>query len=173
MCLNSQWFRLWKRTHSHQVHNPIPSSPIKFLITAMTMICSLAPSQDFFLNIVFYSSDLFHSHIYYHHLPGNEQVNAYHEAFVVAKFQAIIATCSTILGYWFNVYLLNVWEESKSKWWIFSSWNCFFFWMNVALVHLTLGIPNYMYWDNKPNTSFLVLYALTFFFSNVETHPLL
>lgn len=49
----------------------------------------------------------------------------------------------------------------------------FFFWMNVALVHLTLGIPNYMYWDNKPNTSFLVLYALTFFFSNVETQPLL
>ena len=61
----------------------------------------------FLLDIDFYSINLFQSHIYNHHLPTNDQVNTYQDAFEVAKFQAIIAARSTIPGYWFIVYFID------------------------------------------------------------------
>uniref|UniRef100_A0A7N2QYJ1 Major facilitator superfamily (MFS) profile domain-containing protein n=1 Tax=Quercus lobata TaxID=97700 RepID=A0A7N2QYJ1_QUELO len=103
------------------------------------------------------SSNLFQSKIYNHHLPMKEQLNAYQDAFQVAKFQAIIAACSTIPGYWFTVYFIDKVGRVKIQ------MMGFFF---MALVYLALGIPYYKYWDKKPNTGFLVLYALTFFFAN-------
>ena len=111
----------------------------------------------FLLDIVFYSSNLFQSNIYNHHLPVKEQLNAYQDAFQVAKFQAIIAACSTIPGYWFTVYFIDKIGRVKIQ------MIGFFF---MALVYLALGIPYYKYWDKEPKTGFLVLYALTFFFAN-------
>ena len=114
----------------------------------------------FLLDIVFYSSNLFQSHIYNQHLPKNEEMNAYRHAFEVAKLQAIIAACSTIPGYWFTVYFIDRIGRVKIQ------MMGFFF---MALVFLALGIPYYEYWDkemNKPNKGFLVLYGLAFFFSN-------
>ena len=111
----------------------------------------------FLLDIDFYSSNLFQSHIYNHHLPTNDQVNTYQDAFEVAKFQAIIAARSTIPGYWFIVYFIDKIGRVKIQ------MMGFFF---MALIYLALGIPYYKYWDKEPNTGFLVLYALTFFFAN-------
>ncbi|KAL0016742.1 hypothetical protein SO802_003811 [Lithocarpus litseifolius] len=116
----------------------------------------------FLLDIVFYSSNLFQSHIYIQLLPKIEKMNAYRHAFEVAKFQAIIAACSTIPGYWFTVYFIDRIGRVKIQ------MMGFFF---MALVFLALGIPYYEYWDkemnnSKPNKGFLVLYGLAFFFSN-------
>ncbi|XP_030951041.1 probable inorganic phosphate transporter 1-8 [Quercus lobata] len=116
----------------------------------------------FLLDIVFYSSTLFQSHIYNQHLPKNEEMNAYRHAFEVAKLQAIIAVCSAIPGYWFTVYFIDRIGRVKIQ------MMGFFF---MAMVFLALGIPYYEYWDkeinnSKPNKGFLVLYGLGFFFSN-------
>lgn len=53
---------MWKTTHNHQVHNPIPCSPSNFFAT-MALIYSLAPSHGFFLILTFIAATSF-SHIY-------------------------------------------------------------------------------------------------------------
>jgi PHS family inorganic phosphate transporter-like MFS transporter len=111
----------------------------------------------FLLDIVFYSSNLFQSQIYSQHLSKSHKLNAYQAAFEVAKFQAIIAVCSTIPGYWFTVYFIDRIGRVKIQ------MMGFFF---MASVYLAIGIPYYKYWNDKPNKGFLVLYGLTFFFAN-------
>lgn len=51
----------------------------------------------FLLDVVFYSSNLFQSQIYNRFLPKSK-VNAFEDAFKVAKLQAIMAAYSTIPG---------------------------------------------------------------------------
>ena len=53
----------------------------------------------FLVDIVFYSSNLFQSQIYNQYVPKADKVNAYQDAFNIAKLQAIVAICSTIPGY--------------------------------------------------------------------------
>ncbi|KAL8171662.1 hypothetical protein V2J09_023466 [Rumex salicifolius] len=55
----------------------------------------------FLLDIVFYSNNIFQSKIYSSYLPNHKpkSVNAYDEAYSVARLQAIIAITSTIPGY--------------------------------------------------------------------------
>lgn len=55
------------------------------------------------VDIPFYSSTLFQSHIY-HKWVEKANVNPFQETYNVAKLQAIIAICSTIPGYWAAVY---------------------------------------------------------------------
>ena len=117
--------------------------------------CSLS---WFLLDIVFYSNNLFQSKIYKPHLAHKVEMNAYDHAIEVAKFQAIIAICSTIPGYWFTVYFIDRIGRVKIQ------MMGFFF---MALVYFAIGISYDIYWEHHPkNKGFLVLYGLTFFFAN-------
>lgn len=111
----------------------------------------------FLVHIVFYSNNLFQSHIYNRYLPHKEHVKAFQDAFNIAKLQAILAVCSTIPGYWFTVYFIDrIWKVKIQA-------MGFFF---MALVYLAIGIPYYMYWHKHTNIGFMFLYGLAFFFSN-------
>ncbi|KAL1540645.1 putative inorganic phosphate transporter 1-9 [Salvia divinorum] len=111
----------------------------------------------FLVDVVFYSSNLFQSKIYSHYLPKHS-MNAFQEAFHVAKLQAIIAVCSTIPGYYAAVYLIDRAGRVKIQ------LTGFFF---MALGLLAIGIPYKSYWHNTTNMGFMVLYSLTFFFANL------
>ncbi|KAJ0087551.1 hypothetical protein Patl1_09348 [Pistacia atlantica] len=54
----------------------------------------------FLLDIVFYSSNLFQSKIYHNYVDDDSRspLNAFEEAFSVARLQAIVAICSTVPG---------------------------------------------------------------------------
>ncbi|KAG2693006.1 hypothetical protein I3760_08G079200 [Carya illinoinensis] len=111
----------------------------------------------FLLDIVFYSSNLFQSHIYKQYLRTKNKVNAYEYAFEVAKLQAIVAACSTIPGYWFTVYFIDIVGRVRIQAMGF---------LCMALVYLAIGIPYKTYWNSHTNVGFMVLYGLTFFFAN-------
>ncbi|XP_043714445.1 probable inorganic phosphate transporter 1-9 [Telopea speciosissima] len=110
----------------------------------------------FLIDVVFYSNNLFQSQIYSRYLPKNTTLNAYQEAINVAKIQAIIAICSTIPGYWFTVAFIDRIGRVKIQ-------MIGFFFVGLCLV--AIGIPYYRYWSHT-NAGFLILYGLTFFFSN-------
>ena len=112
----------------------------------------------FLVDVVFYSNNLFQSQIYKHYLPKKlDEVNAYQDAFKIAKLQAIVAICSTIPGYWVTVYFIDRIGRVKIQ-------QMGFFFM--AVVYLAIGIPYNMYWEHHTNAGFMILYGLIFFFSN-------
>jgi PHS family inorganic phosphate transporter-like MFS transporter len=112
----------------------------------------------FLVDVVFYSNNLFQSQIYRRYLPKKlDEVNAYQDAFKIAKLQAIIAICSTIPGYWVTVYFIDRIGRVKIQ-------QMGFFFM--AVVYLAIGIPYNMYWEHNTNAGFMILYGLIFFFSN-------
>ncbi|XP_042509345.1 probable inorganic phosphate transporter 1-10 [Macadamia integrifolia] len=111
----------------------------------------------FLIDVVFYCSNLFQSQISHHYLPKKTSVNAYQEAFNVSRFHALIAICSTIPGYWVTVALIDRIGRVKIQ---MMGFFC------VALCLFAVGIPYYMYWNTHTNAGFLILYGLTFFFSN-------
>ncbi|KAI3465480.1 hypothetical protein Pfo_022143 [Paulownia fortunei] len=111
----------------------------------------------FLVDIVFYSSNLFQSQIYDRYLPKQYKLNAFQEAFHVARLQAIIAICSTIPGYYATVYFID--RVGRVKIQIMG----FLF---MALGLLAIGIPYKRYWHDNTNKGFMILYSLTFFFSN-------
>jgi PHS family inorganic phosphate transporter-like MFS transporter len=112
----------------------------------------------FLVDVVFYSNNLFQSQIYRRYLPKKlGEVNAYQDAFKIAKLQAIIAICSTIPGYWVTVYFIDRIGRVKIQ-------QMGFFFM--AVVYLAIGIPYNMYWEHNTNAGFMILYGLIFFFSN-------
>nr|GMD92698.1 probable inorganic phosphate transporter 1-9 [Ipomoea batatas] len=120
------------------------------------LACSLS---WFLLDVVFYSSNLFQSHIYQHYL-GTTTKNAFQEAFDIAKLQAIVAICSTIPGYFFTVYFIDRIGRVKIQ-------MMGFFFMAISL--FAIGIPYYSFWveeKGRNNAGFMILYGLTFFFSN-------
>ncbi|KAM3702692.1 hypothetical protein ACB098_04G043600 [Castanea mollissima] len=101
----------------------------------------------FFVDIVFYSTNLFQSRIYNQYVPKADKVNAYQDAFNMAKLQAIVALCSTIPGYWVTVCFIDRIGR-------------------VKIQHIAIGIPYYIYWNDNTNIGFMILYGLTFCFSN-------
>ncbi|XP_030951043.1 probable inorganic phosphate transporter 1-9 [Quercus lobata] len=111
----------------------------------------------FLLDIVFYSNNLFQSQIYKKYLGDRRKKNAYQDAFNVAKLQAIVAICSTVPGYWFTVYFIDRIGRVRIQQMGF---------LFMAIVYLAIGIPYYTYWEHNTNVGFMVLYGLTFFFSN-------
>lgn len=112
----------------------------------------------FLIDIVFYIINLFQSHVCDQYIPPKQNVNGFREAFAVAKFQGIVAICSTIPGYFATVYFIDVIGRVKIQ--ILG----FFF---IAMAFLAMGIPYYSYWDDhRYNIGFMVLYGLTLFFSN-------
>lgn len=113
----------------------------------------------FLVDVVFYSSNLFQSRIYHQYTEhGNDSsVNAFEEAFRVARFQAILAICSTIPGYFVTVYFID--RIGRVCIQIIG----FFF---MGIVYLAIGIPYKDHWSKKTNLGFMFLYGLTFFFAN-------
>ncbi|KAK6939184.1 Major facilitator, sugar transporter-like [Dillenia turbinata] len=113
----------------------------------------------FLVDIVFYSSNLFQYQISNKYVPDKKTVNAYMEAYGIARHQAIIAICSTIPGYWATVFFID--RIGRVRIQIMG-----FFFMAVGL--FAIGVPYYSYWDKdyKVGFGFMFLYGLTFFFSN-------
>ncbi|KAH7523374.1 probable inorganic phosphate transporter 1-9 [Ziziphus jujuba] len=109
------------------------------------------------VDIVFYSSNLFQSQIYKRYLKDKHDVNAFKDVFYVARLQTIIAICSTVPGYWFTVYFID--RIGRVRIQVMG----FFI---MAIVYFSIGIPYYMYWNKHTNAGFMILYGLTFFFSN-------
>ncbi|XP_073010832.1 probable inorganic phosphate transporter 1-10 [Typha latifolia] len=116
--------------------------------------CSMA---WFLVDIPYYSSTLFQSQIYKPWFPPANHLNAYEEAYNVAKFQAIIAVASTLPGYFASVYFIDRIGRRKIQ-------MIGFFFMAVFL--FALAGPYDKYWHDHTNAWFIILYALTFFFSN-------
>ncbi|KAF5943145.1 hypothetical protein HYC85_020787 [Camellia sinensis] len=111
----------------------------------------------FLVDVVFYSTNLVQSQLNHQFLPERKNLNAYQDAYEVARSQALLAVCSTIPGYWATVFFID--RIGRVKIQIMG-----FFFMALAL--LAMGIPYIAYWYNHPNGGFLFLYGLTFFFSN-------
>ncbi|XP_064959488.1 probable inorganic phosphate transporter 1-10 [Musa acuminata AAA Group] len=111
----------------------------------------------FLVDIPYYSSTLFQSQIYQPFFPRPEHVNAYQDAYNVAKFQAIIAAASTIPGYFATVYFIERVGRRRIQ-------MMGFFFMGLFLFALAGPYDNY--WNHHTNAGYIVLYALTFFFSN-------
>ncbi|XP_051143869.1 inorganic phosphate transporter 1-4-like [Andrographis paniculata] len=116
-------------------------------------------STWFLLDIAFYSQNLFQKDIFsaVGWIPPAATMNAIHEVFVIARAQTMIALCSTVPGYWFTVFLIDVIGR-------FAIQLIGFFFMTVFM--FALAIP-YNHWSHPDNRiGFVVMYSLTFFFAN-------
>lgn len=116
-------------------------------------------STWFFLDIAFYSQNLFQKDIFSKvgWIPNAKTMNAIEEVYRIARAQAIIAMCGTVPGYWFTVAFIDIIGR------YFIQLMGFFF---MTVFMLGLAIP-YNHWIKPGNhTGFVVLYALTFFFAN-------
>ncbi|XP_028758353.1 inorganic phosphate transporter 1-4-like [Neltuma alba] len=116
-------------------------------------------STWFLLDIAHYSQNLFQKDIFsaVGWIPPAKTMNALDELYSIPKAQTLIALCSTIPGYWFTVALID-------KIGRFTIQMMGFFFMTVFMS--ALAIP-YHHWTLKENRiGFVVLYSLTFFFSN-------
>lgn len=123
---------------------PLPSNPPQYSLLSTQFLrrhgrdlfsCS---ATWFLVDIVFYSSNLFQSLIYHSFIDhdGTKKLNAYDEAFEVAKLQAIVAACSTIPGYVVTVYFID--RIGRVKIQLLG----FFF---MSLVYFAIGIVNFSY----------------------------
>ncbi|GLU08166.1 hypothetical protein SLE2022_250900 [Rubroshorea leprosula] len=112
----------------------------------------------FFLDIAFYSSNLFQKDIFtaIGWLPAANSMNAIYEVYKIARAQTLIALCSTVPGYWFTVALIDIIGR-------FTIQIVGFFFMTVFM--LALAIP-YNHWKTDNHIGFVIMYSLTFFFSN-------
>ncbi|KAK3129090.1 hypothetical protein QOZ80_6BG0471410 [Eleusine coracana subsp. coracana] len=116
-------------------------------------------SAWFILDIPYYSSTLFQSQIYRPWFPPASRVNAFQEAFNVAKFQAIIAVASTIPGYFVAVLLIDRVGRRKLQMAGF---------LLMAVFLFALAGPYDHYWKGHATDAwYIVLYALTFFSANL------
>ncbi|OAY28091.1 inorganic phosphate transporter 1-4 [Manihot esculenta] len=113
----------------------------------------------FFLDIAFYSQNLFQKDIFsaIGWIPQAKTMNAIEEVYRIARAQTLIALCSTVPGYWFTVALIDVIGR-------FAIQLMGFFFMTVFM--FALAIP-YRHWTLPRNRiGFVIMYSLTFFFSN-------
>ncbi|KAF5752387.1 inorganic phosphate transporter 1-4-like [Tripterygium wilfordii] len=113
----------------------------------------------FLLDIAFYSQNLFQKDIFsaIGWIPKAKTMSALEELFKIARAQFLIALCSTVPGYWFTVAFID-------KMGRFAIQLMGFFFMTVFL--FALAIP-YHHWTLPANhIGFVVMYSLTFFFSN-------
>ncbi|KAJ8531493.1 hypothetical protein K7X08_026927 [Anisodus acutangulus] len=116
-------------------------------------------STWFFLDIAFYSQNLFQKDIFsaIGWIPPPETMNALEEVYKIARAQTLIALCSTIPGYWFTVAFID-------KLGRFAIQFTGFFFMTAFM--FALAIP-YSHWTHKENRiGFVIMYSLTFFFAN-------
>nr|GEX55521.1 probable inorganic phosphate transporter 1-9 [Tanacetum cinerariifolium] len=100
---------------------------------------------------------LFQNHAFKGEMRKKGHMNLYDDVWQAAKFQALIAACATIPGYFVTVYLIDYVGRVKIQ-------AVGFFFMAVSL--FTIAKANTGGWDSDPGTWFIVLYGLTFFFCN-------
>uniref|UniRef100_A0A0E0PX62 H(+)/Pi cotransporter n=1 Tax=Oryza rufipogon TaxID=4529 RepID=A0A0E0PX62_ORYRU len=113
----------------------------------------------FLLDIPYYSSTLFQSQIYRPLFPAPGLINAFQEAFNVAKFQAVIAVASTIPGYFVAVLLIDRVGRRRLQMTGF---------LLMAVFLFALAGPYDGYWrDHGAHAGYIVLYSLTFFSANL------
>jgi PHS family inorganic phosphate transporter-like MFS transporter len=112
----------------------------------------------FLLDAAFYSQTLFQKNIYsaVGWIPAAAKMSAVEEVFKTSRAQTLIALCSTVPGYWVTVALIDIIGR-------FTIQLQGFFFMTVFMLALT--IP-YDHLSKHDKIGFVVLYALTFFFSN-------
>ncbi|KAF3456785.1 hypothetical protein FNV43_RR01439 [Rhamnella rubrinervis] len=116
-------------------------------------------STWFLLDIAFYSQNLFQKDIFSSigWIPSSEKMNAIHEVYRIARAQTLIALCSTVPGYWFTVAFIDHIGR-------FAIQMMGFFFMTVFM--FALAIP-YNHWTKHSyRIGFVIMYSLTFFFSN-------
>ncbi|PSR92874.1 Inorganic phosphate transporter 1-4 like [Actinidia chinensis var. chinensis] len=114
-------------------------------------------STWFLLDIAFYSQNLFQKDIFsaIGWIPKAATMNAVHEVYRVSKAQTLIALCSTVPGYWFTVFFIDIMGR-------FAIQLMGFFFMTVFM--FALAIP-YTHWTHN-HAGFVIMYSLTFFFAN-------
>jgi MFS transporter, PHS family, inorganic phosphate transporter len=113
----------------------------------------------FFLDIAFYSQNLFQKDIFTKvgWIPEAGTMNAIEEVYRIARAQTLLALCGTVPGYWFTVAFI----ETIGRFWIqFIG----FFMMTVFM--LGLAIPYHHWTAPGHHTGFIVMYGFTFFFAN-------
>ncbi|KAK8491306.1 hypothetical protein V6N13_127914 [Hibiscus sabdariffa] len=116
-------------------------------------------STWFLLDIAFYSQNLFQKDIFtaIGWIPKAKTMNAIEEVYRIARAQTLIALCSTVPGYWFTVALIDKMGRFRIQLMGFIFMTLFMF---------ALAIP-YHHWTLPHNRiGFVVMYSLTFFFSN-------
>lgn len=112
----------------------------------------------FFLDIAFYSSNLFQKDVLsgIGWLPAAANMSAIQEVYMIARAQALIALCSTVPGYWVTVFTIDIIGRFVIQ------LQGFFF---MTAFMLAVAIP-YNHWVSHDHGAFFALYAFTFFFSN-------
>ena len=111
------------------------------------------------VDVGYYSQNLFQKNVLSSvvSLPPSKNMSAIEEVFKISKAQTLIALCGTVPGYWFTVLFLDHIGRFAIQLMGFSFMSVFMF---------ALAIP-YTHWTNTKNKiGFVVLYAITFFFSN-------
>ncbi|XP_076892281.1 putative inorganic phosphate transporter 1-9 [Bidens hawaiensis] len=109
------------------------------------------------IDIVFYSLNLFQYHAFRGRMIPKSHMNIYKDALQIAKFQAFVAICATIPGYFVTVYMIDYIGRVKIQ-------AAGFFFMAISL--FTIAKVNKGGWGSDPGVGFIILYGLTFFFSN-------
>lgn len=112
----------------------------------------------FLLDIAFYSQNLFQKDVFtaVGWLPKAGTMSALEEVYKISRAQALIALCSTVPGYWFTVAFIDHLGRFFIQLMGFAMMTAFMF---------GLSIPYYSLRDGH-HTTFIVLYAFTFFFAN-------
>ncbi|KAF7145103.1 hypothetical protein RHSIM_Rhsim04G0182900 [Rhododendron simsii] len=111
----------------------------------------------FLLDITFYSQNLFQKNIFtaIHWIPTAADMSGIQEVYEVSKAQTLFALCSTVPGYWFTVFFI----DKIGRWAIQLQG---FFFMTVFMFALGLSFHHW----TLHKVPFIILYSLTFFFSN-------
>jgi PHS family inorganic phosphate transporter-like MFS transporter len=112
----------------------------------------------FIIDVSFYSQNLTQQTVYgvIGWLPKNTTVSALEEMYKASRAQALIALCGTVPGYFVAIAFIDVIGRKIMQ-------LQGFFFMTVFM--FALAIP-YNHWVNHNHTGFIVIYAMTFFFSN-------
>ncbi|KAL4575401.1 hypothetical protein LXL04_022244 [Taraxacum kok-saghyz] len=111
----------------------------------------------FLVDIVFYSLNLFQYHAFKRKMTPKSHIDIYDDALQIAKFQALVAVCATIPGYFLAIYMIDYVGRVKIQ-------ATGFFFMAVSL--FTIAYVNRGNWGSDQSVGFMILYGLTFFFSN-------
>jgi PHS family inorganic phosphate transporter-like MFS transporter len=124
----------------------------------------------FLLDISYYSQNLFQNQIFTAAgwVPAATHLSALEETYKIARGQAFIAMCGTVPGYWFTVAFVDVWGRRPIQIMGFTMMSIFMY----VLAFDFYGLRGHWHTDNGGYTTggnhiaFIILYGLTFFFSN-------
>jgi len=126
----------------------------------------------FLLDVAFYSQGLFQKDVFLQAgwVPPAAYMNAIEETYEIARSQAIIALGSTIPGYWFTVFFVDIMGRIKITYMGFAMMTAFMGACCGAYYQLLSpnNADNTAISSNQPmnRNGWIVMYALCFFFAN-------